>query len=164
VTGLVLLTLLAQQEDPDWLGRTAEQVAAMGRERFFEEFTRQHGESTMAMAGAEAAYGLAVFDVNEKALAQRPARRTFFAELRIETTAARNAAVDCARSLTGGGTMWTPVSAGVQADVETLVRDLLSGRPGSGVSQREAWTAVRRPRPTSKPAPRKSTPWRGSLG
>lgn len=146
MTALALIALLAPQDEPDWLGRTAEGVVAMGRDRFFREFTEKHGESTMAMAGAESAYGDAVHFVNERTLAGKPQERHFVERLRVETTAGRNAAIECARSLTGGGTMWVPVSAAVQTEVESMVYELLTGRPGAGATQKSAWDAIAKAR------------------
>ncbi|MCW5937928.1 MAG: hypothetical protein KIT11_11555 [Fimbriimonadaceae bacterium] len=133
---------LLQQEEPVDLGKyTPEQVVAMGREKWMDVHTEEHGASTAAMAGAESAYGYAYRVVNDKAIKSQPKAFQALADwIRVRFNDAGIKACDIGYAIGGGGTMWIPISAGVAADTEELLADLM--RP-KGIKQRATQASAR---------------------
>lgn len=107
----------------DLQGKTPDQVVAMGRKKWFGYFTTKVGDSTAAMSGAERLYGDCLKHSNDKAIVKLPkARRTLIGRLRVQLYRFDDEVVRLGEILTGGGTMWNPVYAGLQADCEEAVR------------------------------------------
>lgn len=106
----------------DYLGKTAFQVVAMGRQKWFEFYTGKEGESTLAMSSAEGLYGEALTRVNEFRMRKlSAARKVEIGKLRERLRGIAADSITLGRVRTGGGTMWNPVSAGITADVEEAV-------------------------------------------
>lgn len=106
----------------DLQGKTPEQVVQMGREKWFHFFTGKVGDSTAAMSGAERLYGDSLKFVNDKTIVKLPkAKRDSIGRLRQQMDTFHSELIYLGDMLSGGGTMWNPVYAGILADCEELV-------------------------------------------
>lgn len=106
----------------DLQGKTPDQVVAMGREKWYGYFTSKVGDSTAAMSGAERLYGDCLKLINDRIIVKMPkAKRDLIGRLRVQLYRFDDEAVRLGEILTGGGTMWNPVYAGLQADCEEAV-------------------------------------------
>lgn len=121
VTGAASLAKPPSKADLE--GKTPDQVVAMGREKWFSYFTGRVGDSTAAMSGAERLYGDCLKHSNDKVIVKMPKeKRDLIGRLRVQLYRFNDEAVRLGEILTGGGTMWNPVFAGLQADCEEAVR------------------------------------------
>lgn len=130
LTVLILLSAAACiAESPsrgDLQGKSPSQVVAMGREKWFEFFTSKVGDSTAAMSGAESLYGACLKIANDKAIVKLPKeKRDQLGKLRYQLNRFNDEAIRLGEILSGGGTMWNPVFAGILADNEEAVAVLI---------------------------------------
>lgn len=108
----------------DTFGKTEAQILTMGRAKW-NEFTSSQpgGSSTAGMCMTEAAFGLALRRSNDRFIVKlAPARRKQIADLRQPMAKFNEACIMIGSTFSGGGTMWHPVHAGIQADVEEIVQ------------------------------------------
>jgi hypothetical protein len=128
VAHLIVTALLAfQAGNSSKLGHTDKQIAAMGEAKWVNYYTDKVGGSTADMCDAEVVYGGAIFRLNQAALKKKPeATRAAVEKLRKHMASYRMALIDVGRSLTGGGTMWNPIYASDQADIEESIA-IISG-------------------------------------
>ncbi len=126
---LALPAVGLQVEKSDYMGKTPDQVVAMGRSAWFKAYTRKFGDSTMGMAFAEYVFGDALQKVNDRKLAKLPtARRKTLEEYRKELL---GFAVDCHRIgelVSMGGTMWRNFDSTIPADVEEILAEAITGK------------------------------------
>ncbi len=109
-------------------GKTNSQILAMGREKWFDFYTSKAGQSTLGMADAERYYGLALAERNNVLLRkQSKNRQTLLSSVRKRSGELGERMVLVGMAYSGGGTMWTPVLAGIKADSEELLYALLKG-------------------------------------
>lgn len=107
-------------------GKTNAQILKMGRQQWFGFYTSKAGESTMGMADAERIYGEALMERNDKLLPKESRiRQSAIKTIRKSARAVGDQVVMIGMAYSGGGTMWTPVLAGVLADVEEGIYGLL---------------------------------------
>lgn len=110
----------------DLQGKTPAQVVAMGRDKWFTYFTGKVGDSTAAMSGAESLYGACLKISNDKVITRLPKeKREQIGRLRYQLNRFNDEVVRLGEILTGGGTMWNPVYAGILADNEEAVAVLI---------------------------------------
>ncbi len=111
------------------LGKTMQEVVAMGRDGWFTYYTEHRGDSTAAMSEAEQTYGVCLTYINSQKIEKldRDEQR-WYDQLRAQLAIGEEKSVTCAFAISGGGTIWTPVMAGSTADVEEVVQDLLTPR------------------------------------
>ena len=103
-------------------GKTPEQVVQMGRDKWFKFFTGKVGDSTASMSGAERLYGDSLKYVNDKTIVKLPkAKRDAIGRLRQQLDTFHTELINLGDMLSGGGTMWNPVYAGVLADNEEAI-------------------------------------------
>lgn len=141
---LALLPAMVVAQEPDWLGMTPAQVEKMGRIKFMDAFGARHGNSTAAMCESERSFGAALRvlnDAHEKK--HSPKNKAVVARLRPLAEQFFAHAADVGYAISGGGTMWNPVYAGVPADVEEIVAQLYGRAPlAPGVVQAEVWKTI----------------------
>lgn len=124
------LALLLTQDytDQDRFGKTREQVLAMGRTKWHEWYTHESrgGMSTVGETFAEMIYADAVGKQNKDLLMVAKGPRI---AIIIELDQGFGRTIDnctaAGMTLTGGGTMWRPISAGAEATRQETVHDLL---------------------------------------
>ncbi len=116
----VFLILLAQDKTATY-GKSNAQILAMGRSRWYDFYTTKGGgESTASMSSAEALYGEALAWRNDKFGKARIGR------LRRLLQDTKSDAVSVGSAITGGGTMWNVIGAGLYADAEQTLYAILS--------------------------------------
>lgn len=122
--------------DEDRLGSTVGQLLAMGRDAWLEYHAERQGQSTAAMAAAEAIFADALRVRNSENLAKAsPATRNRVNRLRTSMRNYANRLIEAQRAITGGGTMWVNIEAGVSTDLEQAIDGVLRpsayrARPG----------------------------------
>ncbi len=122
VVGIV--TLAAAQN----LGKTDAQIIAMGPQKWQDLFTSKIGSSTADMCRANEIYGQAVTRRNDR-LIQSQLDGDFVQQVtkcRELLSTYGSTCIDLAYAITGGGTMWNPVYAGITGDSEMTLYGLLS--------------------------------------
>jgi hypothetical protein len=113
-----------------YLGKSPEQIVAMGRDKWFAAYTKKYGDSTMAMCEAETSFGDALKNLNDRALKRVPsARRAFLESARYHCTTVAVRAHEVGYAITGGGTIWRPFFAGIKPNVEQLIADSILNKP-----------------------------------
>lgn len=117
-----------QVEKADYMGKTPEQVVAMGRSVWFKAYTGKFGDSTMGMANAEYVFGDALKRVNDRKMAKLPkARREALLAYRKELLGFAADAHRIGELVSMGGTMWRNFDSTIPADVEEIVAEAFSG-------------------------------------
>jgi hypothetical protein len=121
----------AAQGDVDYnstFGKTEEEILAMGEDKWNAFYSSKAGDSTAAMVGMNGIYGEALLHRNEK-LAKKasPAAQTRVEKLRKLMDDFGGEAVGLGSNFTGGGTIWSPISAEIETDSETVIYAILGG-------------------------------------
>ena len=120
--------LVQEYTDQDRFGKTPEQVLAMGRTKWHEWYTHESrgGMSTTGETFAEMIYADAVGKENKELLmvAKGP-RIAIIIELDQGFGRTIDNCTSAGMALTGGGTMWRPISAGAEATRQETVHDLI---------------------------------------
>lgn len=120
-----LLGALAPQY-PNY-GLTDAQVLALGRAKYRDFHYSKAGGSTAAAVECEVIYGQALYRRNSTLEAKLPeSKRNVIAGLRRDLSAYCSSLIDVSSSFSGGGTIWSPVRAGIVADVEECLYPILS--------------------------------------
>ena len=113
-----------------YLGKSPEQIVAMGRSKWYKAYTDKYGESTAAMCDAENTYGDALKNLNDRALKRLPApRRAFLESTRYHCQQIALRGHEVGYALTGGGTIWHPIFSGIRANVEELIAESIINKP-----------------------------------
>ena len=126
----------------DTYGKSHADILRMGRGKWSDYYTAKAGSSTLAMCDAESIYGTCLKERNDGRIKRLPAAwRNRYDRLRKLSADFGEAVVEVGMALTGGGTIWHPVEAGIPADVEETVALLLNPSRSRAAS---AATVVRR--------------------
>ncbi len=113
----------------DTYGKSEAQILAMGQDKWEKFYSAKAGNSTMAMSEMKDIFGEAAKHRNDKLIAKAsPAVRKRMKTLRNYMNDLAQSAVDVAYNISGGGTMWAPVSAGIAGDLELTLYPLLVGK------------------------------------
>lgn len=133
--------------DTHTLGKTCKEVVLMGRDRWFEHFTAEVGETTLDMTTAERTFGLCRRTINDERLRSSRANvsKELVQQLRKELDAAGESGGMVGMSLSGGGTLWNLIFSGVIADTEEVVDALIRrDEEPTNVLQAEIWSDYKR--------------------
>jgi hypothetical protein len=121
-----LLTVFLSFQEVEEPNLPDAEIVKMGRNKWFDLYTSKVGNSTAAMCGAEHRFGAALKGVNDAKLrTATDARRQTVNLLRPELAEYRTALVELGSVFSGGGTIWNPVYAGTEADVEETIALIL---------------------------------------
>lgn len=113
-----------------YLGKSPEQIVAMGRDKWFAAYTKKHGEHTRGMCDAETTYGDALKNLNDRALRRLPAaRRAFLESARYHCKQIALRGHEVGYAITGGGTIWNPMFASIHPSVEMLIAESIVNKP-----------------------------------
>lgn len=106
----------------DLAGLTQAQVLAKGRQKWMDYYTSKVGDSTAAMCQAESVFGQCMLIRNNQYIAKKDAiYRNRINKLRKHMTSFATSILEVGMIISGGGTMWHPVSAGIPASVEEVI-------------------------------------------
>lgn len=121
---LLVLALSGQST----LGKTDAEILKMGRSAWYDYYVSKEGDSTADSCNAEQAFGEVLKRRNDRLLQKTPTKRALIHKVRTDLKAFQSAVYDVGYALSGGGTMWNVVYAGVLADTEETVGHLLGAR------------------------------------
>jgi hypothetical protein len=112
------------------LGKTPEQIVAMGRTKWTQLYQKKKGISTADMCDGQNKFGEALENLNNRALKRiDPSKRKWLESVRKEMSTYASNSITCASNLTGGGTIWNISYASIRADVEELISDCITKKP-----------------------------------
>ena len=113
-----------------YLGKSPEQIVAMGRDKWFAAYTKKYGEHTRGMCDAETTFGDALKNLNDRALKRVPAsRRAFLESARYHCKQIALRGHEVGYVMTGKGTLWHPIFAGIYPNVEELIAESIVNKP-----------------------------------
>jgi hypothetical protein len=111
-----------------YLGKTPEQIVAMGRTKWHELYGKKRGFSTVDMVECEGLYGDALKNLNDRALRKLPEmRRKWLTGMRKVATDYAYSAHSVGYFMTGGGTMWNLIDSSIYPDVEEVISACIKG-------------------------------------
>ena len=132
IVPLVVGYFAIQWNRANFMGKTPEQIVAMGRERWTDLFSKKFGQSTDRVCDAEEKYGIALQNLNDRAIQRLPKlRQNWLKEVRHSTKEFATQAHQIGSLMSGGGTMWRTFDATIYPDVEQTISDCIAGKPGS---------------------------------
>jgi len=129
VASLLAVPFFANAQDHNTYGLTDSQIAEMGETRWDQFYAGKAGESTAAMVEMNDIYGEALRRRND--LLEASAKQEVKArvdKLRALLVDIGGTACDIGYNIDGGGTIWSPVTAHVEATTEQVLYEMLGGR------------------------------------
>ncbi len=126
---LSLASILAfAQDDNNTYGKTETQMLEMGEAKWDDFYEAKAGTSTADMVNMNHLYGEALLHRNER-LAQKVggARKAQVEKLRGLLSDFAGDAIDLGYNFSGGGTIWSPISAEVETASERVLFAILGG-------------------------------------
>jgi hypothetical protein len=143
----IAAVLMFQQGRPEThtLGKTPQQVVAMGRQKWFDFYTASQGDSTMASVDAERTFATCLASITNTKITKLPkAKQAELAHLRDLMRATGVKVIECGMALTGGGSIWNLFGASQEVDVEETMADLVTmPKKPSTATQAEFWKQVK---------------------
>lgn len=113
-----------------YLGKTPEQIVAMGRSKWFDAYTKKYGLSTVDMADAEYKYGDALKSLNDRAIPRLDKKRgDWLKSMRKEIQGFSYSAHTVGEIIAGGGTIWRNINSTIHPDIEELIADSIKKKP-----------------------------------
>lgn len=129
IVPLVVGYFAIQWNRANYLGKSPEQIVAMGRDKWTDLYGKKVGDSTKDMCDAQEKYATALRNLNERAMKRLPrTRQTWLQSMRKDAVEYASTAHQIGSILTGGGTIWQPINATIAPDVEELVADSIVGK------------------------------------
>ena len=130
IVPLVVGYFAIQWNRGNFLGKSPEQIVAMGRDRWSDLYSKKFGESTHRVCDAEEKYGIALQNLNDRAIKRLPrTRQIWLNEVRKSTKDFATEAHQVGFLITGGGTMWETFDATILPDVEQAIADCIADKP-----------------------------------
>ena len=134
IVPLVVGYFAIQWNRANFLGKSPEQIVAMGREKWTELYSKKFGESTLQACQAQEKFGIALQNLNDRAINRLPkTRQVWLNEVRQTTKEYAVEAHQIGSSVTGGGTMWQTFNATILPDVEQAISDCIVNKPLPGI-------------------------------
>ncbi|MBI1332992.1 MAG: hypothetical protein GC165_08935 [Armatimonadetes bacterium] len=110
----------------NYLGKTPEQIVAMGRKKWSDLYGSKVGLSTRDMCDADEKYGIALRNLNDRAMKRLSrSRQEWLSSARKETIDFASNAHRVGEVLSGGGTIWRTFDASISPDVEQIISDCI---------------------------------------
>lgn len=110
----------------NFLGKSPEQIVAMGREKWTDLYGNKVGQSTRDMCDAEEKYALALQNLNDRAIRRLPkTRQVWLQGVRKNTKEYAFEAHRIGEIVSGGGTIWRTFDAAIAPDVEEVISDCI---------------------------------------
>jgi hypothetical protein len=130
IVPLVVGYFAIQWNRANFLGKTPEQMVAMGREKWSELYGKKFGLSTHRICDAEEKYGIALKNLNDRAIKKLPkTRQIWLNQVRKSTQEYATEAHQIGSLMTGGGTIWQTFDATIFPDVEQTISDCIVNKP-----------------------------------
>ena len=130
IVPLVVGYFAIQWNRANFLGKSPEQIVAMGRQKWSDLYGNKVGQSTRDMVAAEEKYALALQNLNDRAMKRlTKTKQIWLQDVRKTTKAYANEAHRIGEIVTGGGTMWRTFDASIAPDVEEIISDCIVNKP-----------------------------------
>ena len=130
IVPLVVGYFAIQWNRANFLGKSPEQIVAMGRSKWTELYGKKFGESTQQACRADEKFGIALQNLNDRAITRLPrTRQVWLQEVRKTTKEYATEAHEIGEIVTGGGTMWQTFNATIYPDVEQVIADCIVDKP-----------------------------------
>ena len=130
IVPLVVGYFAIQWNRANFLGKSPEQIVAMGRQRWSDLYSKKFGQSTHEVCNAEEKYGIALKNLNDRAITRLPkARQVWLTEIRKSTREYATEAHQIGAIVSGGGSMWQTFNATILPDVEETIADCIVDKP-----------------------------------
>ncbi len=108
----------------NYLGKTPEQIVAMGRKKWSDLYEEKVGGSTADTVLGQEKFGEALRNLNDRAMKRMPSpRQKWLSTARELTTNFAYEAHRVGEFVSGGGSIWRVFDASIAPDVEELVAD-----------------------------------------
>ena len=118
----------------NFLGKSPEQIVAMGRSKWNELYSKKFGESTHEVCDAEEKYAIALKNLNDRAMTKLPkTRQIWLGEIRNTTKEYALEAHKIGSLVSGGGSMWQTFNATILPDIEEAISDCIVNKQVVGV-------------------------------
>lgn len=126
IVPLIVGYFAIQWNRANYLGKTPEQMVAMGRTKWNSLYGSKVGNSTVDMTEGEGKYGDALKNLNDRAMKRLPSKRqNWLKSVRKSSSEYAFEAHRIGELVSGGGTMWRLFDSSVYPDVEQLVADCI---------------------------------------
>jgi hypothetical protein len=130
IVPLVVGYFAIQWNRATFLGKSPEQIVAMGRSKWTEIYGKKFGDSTQQMCAAIEKYGIALQNLDDRAMARLPrTRQVWLQEVRETTKEYAIEAHKIGEIVTGGGTIWQTFNVTILPDVEQVIADCIVDKP-----------------------------------
>jgi hypothetical protein len=114
----------------NFMGKSPEQIVAMGLEKWSELYGKKFGQGTHQVCDAEEKYGIALKNLNDRAMTKLPkTRQVWLRAVRKETKEYAVEAHQIGSIISGGGTMWQTFDATISPDIEQTIADCIVNKP-----------------------------------
>lgn len=122
------LPILASAQAENTYGKTESQILAMGPDRWSAFYESKTSDSTADMAKGAQIFGDIARRRNDGLVkTASPTLRNRVLKLRTLMNDYAGAAIDLGYNFDGGGTIWVPISAGIETDIERVLHAILGG-------------------------------------
>ena len=130
IVPLVVGYFAIQWNRGNFLGKTPEQIVAMGRDKWSDLYGTKVGLSTRDMSDAQEKFGLALLNLNDRAIKRLPrSKQIWLHDIRKTTTEYAMDAHMIGRITSGGGTIWQNYDSTIAPDIEEIVSDCITDKP-----------------------------------
>jgi hypothetical protein len=130
IVPLVVGYFAIQWNRANFLGKSPEQIVAMGRDKWTELYGKKFGDGTHQSSEAQEKFGIALQNLNDRAIQRLPkTRQVWLKEIRQTTREYAVEAHQIGSNVSGGGTMWQTFDATILPDVEQAISDCIINKP-----------------------------------
>lgn len=126
-----------------YLGKSPEQVVAMGREKWSDAYGASLGFGTQQMSQAESKYGDALENLNDRAMGHvTSAKKAWLLSIRGLVKEYGRLSHGIGETITGGGTMWRSFDSTIHPDVEDVITKCITGKKAVTTPTKSFYTAM----------------------
>lgn len=126
-----------------YLGKSPEQVVAMGRAKWSDAFTASAGDGNQQLAQADSKYGDALLNLNDRAMSQvTSSKKVWLTNLRGLVKEYGRLSHGIGEVMTGGGSMWRAFDATIHPDVEEIITKCVTAKKPTTVPTKSFYTAM----------------------
>ncbi len=130
IVPLVVGYFAIQWNRANFLGKSPEQIVAMGRAKWTELYSKKFGQDTLKARDAAEKFGFALQNLNDRAITRLPrTRQIWLQEVRKTTKEYASEAHQIGSIVTGGGTMCQTFDSTIHPDVEQAISDCIVDKP-----------------------------------
>ncbi len=130
IVPLVVGYFAIQWNRANFLGKSPEQIVAMGRERWTDIYGKKFGQEPAQVRNAEEKYGIALQNLNDRAISRLPrTRQIWFDSVRKSTTEFVSHAHEIGLRVSRSDENWDKLDATILPDIEQAIADCIVDRP-----------------------------------